>query len=72
MNPNSEDKVGGLRNLNPKIKNDLLTLDPNSTCIALAQFREDQEAGKNGNFAIWVTRTVIRYVQQIAEWLDEQ
>lgn len=70
MNPNSEDKVGGLSNLNPKIKKDLPTLDPNKTCIALAQFREDQKVGKNGNFAIWVTRTVIRYIQQMAEWFD--
>lgn len=72
MNPNSEDKVGGLGNLNPKIEDDLSTLDPDSTCIALAQFRADQKAGKNGNFAIWVKRTVIRYIQQIAKWLDEQ
>lgn len=67
VNPDSSRKVMGLRDISPRLQKDLPLLDPNGTCLALRQFREEWAKGNAGNFATWVTRTVIRYIQQIAE-----
>lgn len=67
MNPNPEDGIQGLRKLANDVWDDLAVLDPENTCIALNQFRDSWMNGNAGNYATWVSRTVVRYVQQIAE-----
>lgn len=70
MNPNPKDGIKGLAKLREKLDMDRPLLDPKKTCIVFNQLEQNNSTGNNGNYAIWVTRTVIRYIQQIAEWLD--
>ncbi|MDE8702829.1 hypothetical protein PZH32_07600 [Adlercreutzia equolifaciens] len=67
MNPDSSKGMRGLMSVCKALEDDLDVLDPRRDCVALGQFRAAWPNGNAGNFATWVTRTVIRYIQQIAQ-----